>query len=106
MSSKRRWIGGSLRRRAGIATSACTHRGAHPLTVRSALRLPLNTAECPPAGGYIAHRAGPMWVLKEGTSEGMTLAALCTSAELGESASASPSVPEGLVAWRHQPART
>jgi hypothetical protein len=47
-----------------------------------------------------------MWVLKEGTSEGMTLAALCTCAELGESASASPSVPEGLVAWRHQPART
>jgi hypothetical protein len=43
-----------------------------------------------------------MWVLKEGTSEGMTLAALCTSAELGESASAQPSVPEGPVAWRHQ----
>ena len=29
---------------------------------------PLNTAECPPAGGYIARRAGPMWLLEEATS--------------------------------------
>jgi hypothetical protein len=42
--------------------------GARPLTVRPALRVPLNTAECPPAEGYIARRAGPMWLLEQATS--------------------------------------
>jgi hypothetical protein len=43
-------------------------KAARPLTVRPALRLPLNTAECPPAGGYIARRAGPTWLLEQATS--------------------------------------
>jgi hypothetical protein len=42
--------------------------GARPLTVHPVLRLPQNTAECPPAGGYIARRPGPMWLARAATS--------------------------------------